>query len=147
MRLWSAVALMVIFIGLIGCNPMTSRQEGINVMFEDNPRIYKQDVYYHGKTVGHVLNQTAGGGSVYKVTIRLLPEYGKEAGRHWVFYADNGALNASRISAAGQPLTAGDKACGFGSKAAFNWFKLKTLLSDRVYKANQKAEALYRRFG
>ena len=110
-------------------------------------RIYKQDVYYHGLIIGQILGQKTGKGSVCKVTIRLAPEYEKEAGKHWVFYADNGSLNASRISTAGQQLTAGDKICGFGSKSALNWFKLKTLLSDRVYKANQMAEELSRRFG
>lgn len=146
-RLWSAIALVIIFCGLMGCSPMTSSQEGIDVLFEANPRIYKQDVYYRGQTIGQVLNQEAGAGSAYKVTIRLLPEYGRAAGKHWVFYASNGSLNASMISASGQRLAAGDKTCGFGSKAALNWFKLKTLLTDRVYKANQKAEALSRRFG
>ena len=146
-RLWCAIALAMIFCGSMGCSPMTSGQEGIDVMFEANPRIYKQDVYFRGQPVGRILNQEEGAGSVFKVTIRLLPEYGQAAGRHWVFYASKGSLNASMISPSGQPLAAGDKACGFGSKAALNWFKLKTLLTDRVYKANQKAEALSRRFG
>ena len=139
--------MVVALIGLMGCSPMVSSQEGIDVMFERNPRIYKQDVYYHGHIIGHILDQKAGNASVYKVTIRLVSEYDQLAGKHWVFYAENGGLNASKISAAGQPLTAGDKICGFGSKAALNWFKLKTLLTDRVYKANQIADALSRRFG
>ncbi len=145
--LWSAIALAMVFSGLIGCGPVTSSQEGIVVMFDANPRIYKQDVYYRGQLVGRVLNQEAGAGSVYKVTIRLLPEYGQAVGKHWVFYASSGSLNATQISASGEPLAVGDKVCGFSSKAALNWFKLKTLLTDRVYKANQKAEALSRRFG
>ena len=119
----------------------------IEVMFADNPRVYKENIYYQGVAIGQIIGQTAGHGSVYKVTVRLVPEYRKEAGRHWVFYADNGALNASKISPAGQPLGAGDKVCGFDSKAALNWFKLKTLLSDRVYKANRMANELSRRFG
>ena len=147
MRLWNAIALVMALIGLMGCSPMVASQEGIDVMFEGNPRIYKQDVYYRGQVIGQILNQEEGNGSVYKVSIRLVPEYDKEAGKHWVFYADNGGLNASKISAGGQPLTKGDKICGFSSKAALNWFKLKTLLSDRVYKANQIAGALSRRFG
>ena len=116
-------------------------------MFEGNPRIYKQDVYFRGRTIGQILDQKVGGGSVYKITIRLLPEFARTAGKNWVFFADHGRLHASRISATGQPLAAGDKACGFSSKAGLTWFKFKTLLNDRVYKANQKAENLSRRFG
>jgi len=147
MRLLSAFALVTALILLTGCSPMVSDQEGIDVMFEGNPRIFKQDVLYHGQVIGQILNQKAGNGSVYKVTIRLVPRYEKEAGKHWVFYADKGGLHASRISTTGRPLTVGDKICGFGSKAALNWFKLKTLLTDRVYKANQIAATLSRRFG
>jgi hypothetical protein len=139
--------MVMALLGLMGCSPMVSSQEGIDVMFQGNPMIYKQDVYYHGQIIGQIVTQEAGNGSVYKVTIRLASGFDKEAGKHWVFYADNGGLNASKISVAGQPLTAGDKICGFGSKAALNWFKLKTLLTDRVYKANQIADTLSRRFG
>lgn len=145
--LWSVIALVGAIAGLVGCSPMSSSQNGIDVMFEGRPRIYKQEIFYQGRSIGQILNQKAGNGSVYKVSIQLTPEYGKEIGKHWVFYVDNGALNASRIAPTGQPLTAGDKTCGFNTKASLNWFKLKTLLTDRVYKASQKAEVLSRRFG
>lgn len=147
MRSWTAMVLAMTLIGLSGCSPMASKPKGIDVMFADNPQIYKENIYYQGIVIGQVTSQTAGRGSVHMVTVRLVPEYRKEAGRHWVFYADNGALKASKISPAGQPLSAGDKVCGFGSKAGLNWFKLKTLLSDRVYKANRMAIELSRRFG
>jgi hypothetical protein len=146
MRLWNAIGMALLLFGLTGCSPSASTQEGINVLFEDNPRLHKQEVYYSGKVIGQILDQLSGNGSVHKVTVRLNPDYAKEAGRHWVFYAENGRLHAAKIYASGQALDTGDKTCGFSSKASYNWFKLKTLLSDRVYKATQKAEALSRRF-
>lgn len=147
MRPWVAMLLVLFLTGLSACGPMASDHNGIEVLFDGNPRIYKENVYYQGVVVGQIVNQTAGKGMVYKMTVQLAPEYQKAAGKHWVFYADNGGLNVSRISPAGQPLNNGDKICGFGSKAALNWFKLKTLLTDRVYKANRIADELARRFG
>lgn len=147
LRAWTAIILTTALIGLWGCDSMTSEPKGIEVMFAGNPRINKEKVYYQGIVVGQILNQATGKGSIHKITVQLVPAYQKEAGQHWVFYADNGSLNVSRISPAGQALGAGDKVCGFGSKAALNWFKLKTLLTDRVYKANRIADERSRRFG
>jgi hypothetical protein len=81
------------------------------------------------------------------VTVQLAPDYTKEAGNHWAFYVEDGRLMGSKLSGSGQPLNSGDQICGFSSKAALNWFKVKTLLTDRVFKATQKAESLSRRFG
>ena len=146
LRIWGTIWLAVVLTGLAGCNPSGSNREGIHVLFENNPRISRPEVYYLSQLVGQVVDQKPGSGAAYRVTVRLNPEYGKEAGTHWVFYADNGCLNVSRLSGSGQPLAPGDNICGFTSKAALNWFKLKTLLTDRVYKATQKAKALSRQF-
>jgi hypothetical protein len=145
--IWGALGLALVFLALGGCNSSGSPREGIHVMFEGVPGIYKQEVLYFGQTVGQVLDQKAGQGSIYRVTIRLAPEFGNAAGTQWAFYVDNGVLNAAPLGGSGRQLAAGDAVCGFGSKAALNWFKVKTLLTDRVYKASQKAESLSRRFG
>jgi hypothetical protein len=147
MRLFWAIGLVLFYLGSAGCSQSGSNQEGIQVLFEQNPRIYKTEVYYFGQVIGEVVDQKSGNGSVYKVVIRLVSAYAKDIGRHWVFYVENGCLNAATLNASGQPLAAGARLCGFDSKAALNWFKFRTLLTDRVYKATQKAESLSRRFG
>ena len=70
-----------------------------------------------------------------------------KADSNWVFFVDNGRLTAFRIAPLGKPTTQGDNLCGFGSKAALNWFRFKTLLTNRIYKARQIADTLTRRFG
>jgi hypothetical protein len=146
-RYWIAIVLAMAVIGLVGCNPMTSSQQGRGVMFESPPRIYKQEVYYRGQAIGRILDQKTGQGSVHKVTIQLASEHINKDGSNWVFYVDNGRLTAFRIAAFGNPLAKGDNICGFSSKAALNWFRFKTLLTNRIYKANQIADTLTRRFG
>ena len=147
MRFFFAVGLALFYLGAAGCSQSGSGQEGIQVMFERNPRIYKTEIYYFGQVIGEVIDQKPGNGAAYKVVVRLNSDYAKDVGQHWVLYADNGCLNAATLYVSGQPLAAGGKLCGFDSKAALNWFKFKTLLTDRVYKATQKAELLSRRFG
>jgi hypothetical protein len=80
------------------------------------------------------------------ITIDFLPEFKKHVGRHWVFFVDNGRIQAARIGTAIRSISADERLCGFHSKSAFHWFKFKTLLSDRVYKASLRAEMLYRRY-
>jgi hypothetical protein len=147
MRYWVAIVLAMAGIGLAGCNPMTSGRQGRGVMFESSPQIYKQEVYYRGRAIGKILEQKTGNGSVHKVTIQLSPDHMDKADSNWVFFVDNGRLTAFRIAPLGKPTTQGDNLCGFGSKAALNWFRFKTLLTNRIYKARQIADTLTRRFG
>jgi hypothetical protein len=146
-RRWIAIVLAMAGIGLAGCNPMNHSRQGQGVMFESPPRIYKQEIYYRGRTIGQILDQKTGQGSVHKVTIQLSPEYIEMADSNWVFYVDDGRLTAFRIAAFGNSPANGDYLCGFGSKAALNWFRLKTLLINRIHKARQIADARARRFG
>jgi hypothetical protein len=144
---WIAIVLAVAGIGLAGCNPMTSSRQGLGVVFENPPRIYQQEVYFRGQTIGQILDQETGRGSVHKVTIQLAPEHLNKAASNWVFYVDKGRLNAFQIAAFGNPPDPEANICGFGSKAALNWFRFRTLLTNRIYKAGQIANDLTRRFG
>jgi hypothetical protein len=143
---WAIIIAMAL-IGFTSCNPMASSQQGHGVIFESQPRIYNQEVYYRGQPIGRILDQKSGNGLVHKVTIQLTPEYVNMACSNWVFYVESGRLAAFRIAAFGNPLPKGANSCGFSSKTALNWFWFKTLLTNRIYKANLKAGALTRRFG
>lgn len=147
MRRWITIVLAMVGIGLAGCNPMTSSQQGQGVMFESPPRIYKQEVYYRDKAIGQILDQKTGHGSIHKVTMQLSSEHIDKADSNWVFYVDNGRLTAYRIAPFGNPPAQGDNLCGFNSKAALRWFRLKTLLTNRIHKARNIADARTRRFG
>ena len=147
MRYWVAVVLTMAGIGLAGCNPMTSGRQGRGVIFENSPRIYKQEVYYRGRAIGKILEQKNGNGSAHKVTIQLSPDHKDKADSNWVYFVDNGRLTAFQIAPSGKPTAQGCNLCGFGSKAALNWFRFKTLLTNRTYKARQIADTLTRRFG
>lgn len=120
--------------------------KGIHVMFDGGPGIYHSQVFYHGQVVGRIQGRQIRNGSVAMVTIRIDPRFKQYSGRHWVFYADNGRLTAERLVGSGEPIESGDRLCGFHSKAAFHWFKVKTLLSDRVSKAKRLADKRYRKF-
>ncbi len=145
MRRWiiCVSAILIFFLG--GCN-LSAPDQGIIVMFEGLPNLYTDTVYYNGVAIGQITSQEEQS-AVAKVTISLAPEFEKQAGQHMAFYAAGGSLIAAKLHNFGKPLASGDKLCGFTSKAAFNWFKFKTLLNDRVAKAIQQAEELYSRFG
>jgi hypothetical protein len=138
------IALMV-FASVFGCQ-MNSGDQGIHVMFKGVPRIDQKEVYYNGRVVGSILEQSADHNGASKVTIRIDPDYRQYAGHHWAFYPQMGRLTAARMKTAGPPLQPGDIMCGFQSKSAFNWFKLKTLLSNRISEAGRRAEKLNLQF-
>jgi hypothetical protein len=115
-------------------------------MFDGTPKIYNSQVYYHGQVVGQIQDQQKGNGAVTMVTVRIDPQFEHYSGRHWVFYADSGRLTAGKLVSTGAQIKSGDRVCGFHSKAAFRWFKVKTLLGDRVSKAERQADKLYRIF-
>jgi hypothetical protein len=144
-RMQLLCALGLVFLLLVGCDVASSKQ-GLQVMFDGRPNITQPEVYFVNKVVGKMTSRQMGKGSVEMITIGLAPEFKKHVGRHWVFFVDNGRIQAARIGTAGKPLSADDRLCGFRSKSALNWFKFKTLLSDRVYKASLRAQMLYRRY-
>ena len=137
--------LGLVFLLLVGCDVPSSKQD-LLVMFDGLPTITQPDVYFANKVVGKITSRQMGRGSVEMITIALLPVFKREMGRHWAFFVDKGRIQAARIGSAGKPIAADDRLCGFRSKSAFHWFKFKTLLSDRVYKASLRAEMLYRRY-
>jgi len=137
---------VVLFIAFQGCQNNKNRQ-GIHVFFESPPSFYQQDVYWFGQAVGKIVDQQVGRSSVARITVQLDPQFEKRIGKNWAFFVEQGRLTACQLSLSGDTFAAGDNACGFNSKAALNWFKLKTLLNDRVGAAMRKADRLQMRFG
>ncbi len=141
----AVVVISLIVVAVVtGCQDTAG--DGIHVMFRGVPKIHHAEVYHHGRVVGSVLEQSTVEGGASMVTIRVSPDYKKHAGHHWAFYVDMGRLTAGRLNSSGSPLKPGDRVCGFHSKAALNWFKVKTLLGDRISAAGRRADKLHRRF-
>ena len=143
--LWCGIFALFLLLTVNGCQTR-SAQEGIHVMFDGAPKIYHHQVYFHGRVVGHIIDPVEGNGPVAKVNIQIDPEFREDSGQHWAFYVHNGRLAVGRLNSSGQPLMAGDRVCGFHSKSELSWFKVKTLLSHRISKANRRADKLYQRF-
>lgn len=122
-------------------------KSGIHVMFDAKPHIVDDNVYWHGKTIGAVAGIENGKTAITRVTVTLDSQFKAYAGHHWAFYVDKGRLMADRHSTTGKQLATGEAVCGFSSKAALNWFKVKTLLNDRVANAMRRAASLQQRFG
>ena len=143
MQLFGTLGLVLLW--LAGCDAASSKPD-LQVMFDGRPNITQSQVYFANNVVGKITSRQMGKGSVEMITIDLAPEFKKHIGPHWVFYVDNGVVQAARIGSAAKPFSKDARLCGFRSKSALNWFKFRTLLSDRVYKASLRAEMLYRRF-
>ena len=140
-----AMILLVAIAGVTGCQNKAGG-EGVQVMFKGIPKIHHADVYHHGRVVGSILDQSAAADGTSMVTIRVASDHREQMGRHWAFYVDRGRLTAGRLGSSGASVKPGDRMLGFHSKAAYNWFKVKTLLKNRVSEAGRRAEKLHRRF-
>lgn len=140
-----SVLSLVLLAAAAGCQGRSGK-EGVYVMFEGNPGIYHNEVYYRGRIVGTIQNKEIKNGTTGRIAIKIDPDYRQYAGQHWAFYVDHGRLIADRLNSSGKSIQPGDTMCGFSSKSAFTWFKVKTLLGNRVLKAHRRAEKLNRRF-
>jgi hypothetical protein len=136
--------LGLVLLLLVGCDTASSTP-GLQVVFDGRPTIAQPEVFFANKVVGQITSRQMGKGSVELITIHPAPEFKNRVGRDWVFFVDRGRIRAARIGTSGKPLASDEKLCGFHSKPALKWFKFKTLLSDRVYKASRRAQMLYRR--
>lgn len=137
-------ALFFIFT-VTGCQTH-STQDGIHVMFDGAPKIYYDEVYFYDQVAGKILDKQGQDGPVAMINVQIESKFQEDSGQHWAFYIDNGRLTVGRLTSSGQPLKAGDRACGFHSKTDFTWFKVKTLLGHRISKASRRADKLYQRF-
>jgi hypothetical protein len=144
---WRTLALVVFLVAGTGCADQGGKnQPGVDVLFDGRPHISHEAVYYNGKAVGKIGSTEVRGTTVCRLTIIIAPEFKNQIGGNWAFYVDGGRLIAVRLNNSLAPPAEGAKLCGFNTKGDFAWFKFKTLLSDRVYHAIKRADALFRRF-
>jgi hypothetical protein len=142
-----AVTLLIILLFMVqGCQ-INGGQKGIHVYFEQQPGYYQENVYWFGQVIGKIVDSQVGTGAVTRITVQLDPSFKDRAGKNWAFYMDSGRLTAGQLSPNRKPLQAGESISGFNSRAAFNWFKFKTLLNDRVGRSQRRADRLRLRFG
>lgn len=128
----------------MGCD-IGPADKGLQVMFDGQAQIYRNDVYYFHKVVGKITSRQRGNSGIEMMTIELAPEFKQLVGSNWAFFVENGRIAAVKFGNGSQAMGPEDKLNGFQSKAALNWFKFKTLLNDRAYRAALRAEGLYRR--
>ncbi|MDA8139843.1 MAG: hypothetical protein M0036_14430 [Desulfobacteraceae bacterium] len=146
MRRRVGILLLLSILALFsGC--AKAKQEGHAVMFEGLVQLGEQGVYFKGERVGEVLSLDQGAGYVTRAMVRLSPEFITHMGNNMALYVDSGLLQADTLQGMGGEFDPTVPICGFGSQAAFNWFKFKTLLNDRVFVARQRALELQARMG
>lgn len=145
MRRWGGLFMaLVLSLALAGC-AKSPRQDGHTVMFEGAVRLYDDRVYHNGTSVGEVLSSEIGAGYVTRLRVAFTPDFIEKVGANLAVYINNGRLRADKLQGIGGDLDPQIPLCGFNSRAAFNWFKFKTLLSDRIPVAKRRALELQAR--
>lgn len=124
-----------------------SPKGGVAVLFDGVALLSDQKVYFYGSPVGEIVGPANNAMGVTKLVVRLQPEFAAREGCNLAFYVNAGRLEAATLTSLGRSLESDTLLSGFTSKSGLQWFKLKTLLSDRINSAGQRAEELNRRLG
>lgn len=127
------------------CAPGTTAG-GVNVFFENMPNLQGNQVYYKGELVGTVQSSSIGGFRVARLVVKLKDDFLRETGNNLAFYVRYGRLETIKLTSLGQPLGEKTPLSGFNSSMELNWFKIKTLIGDRVVAAEKRARYLEQRF-
>lgn len=143
------IGVVCALIMIAGCSASEkpNPKGGVGVLFDNVPLLFDAGVYHLGSQVGEIVTTTNGVAGVTKLVVTLQPEFAAREGGNLAFYAHAGRLEAVTLANMGRPLENGAVLSGFTSKAGLYWFRLKTLLSDRVSSASRRAEQLNQRLG
>lgn len=145
MRLRTRFSITLIIAAVaFGCAPQV-KQDGNAVLFDGIINLYEEGVYFGGERVGSIQSREIAGG-ITKLIIRLSPDFVAQTGNNLALYIHAGRLEAAMLQRIGQTLGKDALLCGFASKSELNWFKIKTLLNDRIDAAQKRAAALQMRF-
>ncbi|GEM_PF-2361109 len=139
--LGAVLALMVIS----GCI-RPAGEDGISIMFDRRPLLFEETVYFNGIKVGKVGGVDVGAGGITRVNFIPADEFRSQLADNLVFYVSNGRLMAAKIRNFGRPLKEGGVMCGFGSRSALYWFRLKHALGDAARVAAARAASLAEQF-
>jgi hypothetical protein len=147
MQRWGYLFLAMCLLLIGGCTSQSDLQDGIAVMFDRMPDIMDIDtVYYNGIKVGDIHSIAAGAGNVVKMMVSLDDEFTRYTGDNIALYPRRGRLEIEKLMAVGQPVQKGDLLSGFSTRVGLNWFKIKTLISDRILAAKHRAWNLHNLF-
>ena len=127
------------------CTPKTNGR-GLKVYFETMPNLQDNQILFKGELVGTVQTSSIGGFRVAKLVLVLQDDFLNETGNNLAFVVRYGRLEAIKLSSLGQPLDKETPLCGFNSSMELNWFKIKTLIGDRITAAEKRARSLEQRF-
>lgn len=141
------IFVLFIILGIAMIRVPGNEQNGYTIIFDDLPKISSDQIFYANREVGKILTQDEGANKVVRITARLDEDFLQEMGNNIAFFPDYGRLNAMRLQAVGKPLPDDAIFCGFSSKMSLTWFRLKTLLKNRISAANRRALNLYRQSG
>lgn len=119
---------------------------GVIVFFENMPNLQDSQVYYKGDLVGTVQSSSIGGFRVARLVVTLKDDFLRETGNNLAFFVRYGRLEVIRLSSVGRPLGEKTPLSGFNSSMDLNWFKIKTLIGDRISAAEKRARYLEQRF-
>lgn len=143
--LFCFVVLGITVMAVNGCSPNT-KGKGLNVFFENMPDLLDNQVYFRGEMVGTVQSFSTGGFRVAKLVVVLKDDFLRETGNNLAFVVRFDRLEAIKLSSIGQPLEKETPLCGFTSPMELNWFKVKTLIGNRIVAAEKRARTLNQRF-
>ena len=92
------------------------------------------------------MSAETGQGGIAKLTVALNSDFVQQNGYTFILCARNGRLEVEKLRSTGEPMDSKDIVYGFTSGSAVAWFKIKTLVRNRLHEARKQAERLYRRF-
>jgi hypothetical protein len=141
------VFILIIILGIAMIRVPGNEENGYTIIFDDMPKISSDLIFYANREIGKIITKDEGAKKVVRITAQLDDDFLLEMGNNIAFYPDYGRLNATRLQAVGKPLPDDAIFCGFSSKLSLSWFKLKTLLENRISAANRRALNLYRQSG
>lgn len=143
---WLRLLLFLIFpAAFCGCTAQAPT-EGYTVMFESTPKLTRTGITYNGQQIGSVLSTETGPGDIAKMTVALDDDFIGQTGYAIVFCARRGGLEVERLRTVGDPMRQDDIFYGFASGSGLTWFKIKTIVGNRVRAVRKEAQKLHRRF-
>jgi hypothetical protein len=150
MQRWAITGILILIVVLgIGTLRTTPPQHdaGYAIIFDKMPNVSDERIFFSNEPIGKIQSRHEGAVGVVKLVVDLNADFLDQLGNNIAFYPEHGRLTADKLQTTGEALSKDAVLCGFTSKAAFNWFKFKTILSNRISAAGRRAQALMKESG